>query len=693
MIYYKKLVTILALSTVVSTTSFAQKNRFKPTTDAWQWITPESELQKAKSALIPYPTKVTWGEKSLPLSQLTVSLAASKQTQSARNALERFAKEKQLSYTASDKKGNITLLIKGANTEASEIEKEAYKLSVSDSGIKIIASDSAGLFYGVQTLRQLATEKNGKLTIPYCQIEDAPAFKIRGFMQDVGRNFISVDALKEQLEVMALYKLNIFHFHLTDGPAFRAESKKYPQFSKAKNMSRWEGKYYTTEEMKDLVAFCEDRQITIIPELDMPGHSGYFKKAMGFDMQTDKGIQVLKDLIDEWVSIFPGPWFHLGMDEVKIRKKDFVKVMTEYTRSKDKTVIVWYHGAKPLDKKVVQQSWNAGRPANTMIDSKGYINTDDPILSPRNYFLRQYCYVNKGDDNNLGGILCYWPDQPVQSEDVAMRIGAVYPSIVAFAERIWQGNPNAWAQNGRATSYHGAPAVGSDAHRAYAEFENRLAQQRDNLFAFRPEHFPFVKNANVEWRTIGPFPNNKESEASFAPEESIKESYTVGGKTYQWKQQWGGTVSLMDIYPIAKPKSKSKVKAPTHTAYALTYVYSDKDQDILAWINFSRRKLNSGDRSNPKQGEWPEKGGRLWINDALVAPPVWEKPNRYTAPITEESYIYRKPQTITLKKGWNKVLFKSTNEHSLWTISFLPLKWDGSRFSEIEGLKFSSKPN
>ncbi len=675
---------VMMLSLLIHTSTFsAGKTPFQASGAEWKWITPEANLKEAKAALIPYPTKAMWKEGVLTLDKLIVSVTSKEQTQTARSAMERLAEAAQVPYSAISKKGNVTLILSSAKNSTS---KEAYQLLVSETGVKITASDAAGLFYGVQTLRQLISSKNGTLQIPYCQITDAPAFEIRGFMHDVGRNFISVDALKEQLEIMALYKINIFHFHLTDGPAFRVESKKYPQLNEAKNMSRWEGKFYTTEELKDLVAFCKERHITIIPELDMPGHSGYFNKAMGFDMQTDEGVEVLKDLVDEWVEIFDGPWFHLGMDEVRLKNKDFVEVMTKYTRSKGKTVIVWYHGAKPIDKETIQQPWNAGRSPNTMIDSKGYINTDDPILSPRNYFLRQYCYVEKGDADNLGGILCYWPDQPVANEDVEMRIGAVYPSIAAFAERIWQGNPNVWNQTGGAPSFHGAPPVGSGAHRAYAEFESRLASQREKFFAFRPEHFPFVKNADIVWNVIGPFPNDGDIEAVFGPEKEIEKSYTVNGEIDDWKTCWGGTVSLGDLYTLPKSKKVS------HTAYALTYVHSDRNQTVFAWINFSRRKLNAGNKENPAQGDWPEKGGRLWINGKIVSPPTWGKPDHYTAPITEESYIYRKPQKIALKKGWNTVLFKTTNEHSMWTVSFLPVEWDGKGFSEVPGLNYSVQP-
>lgn len=648
----------------------------------WQWITAKEELAKAKAALIPYPVNAQWGEGVFSSEQLTVTSATEEQAQNAINALKRYGKSHRISVKTGTN-AHISLKI-GTVKESSS--KEAYHLNVSPKGISIVANDSAGLFYGVQTLRQLASVKHGKVAVPFCSIVDYPAFKIRGFMHDVGRNFISIDELKKQIDMMVLYKLNVFHFHPTENEGYRVESKKYPKLNSPEAMSRWQGKYYTAAELKDLVAYCKEREMMVLPELDMPGHSAYFNKVFGFGMQSDDGVRVLKELIDEWIEIFDAPMFHLGTDEVRLTRPTFVAEMTEYIRAKGKKTLSWHHGLHPYDGETIHQLWNAPRDKNPIIDSRGYINVDDPITQARAYFFTQYCDVAKGNDQSLGGILCYWPDEPVVNEDVEMRIAPVYSSIVAFGERIWQGNPNDWPTGHKEFAYDGNTPVNGGRHQAFTEFEQRLIVHREKFFQpFRPEHFPYVQNAQIQWKVIGPFANNGDANAVFGPEKEINESYTVNGETMEWQQTWGGTVNMADLFSEGG-------KGVTHTGYALTHVYSPKAMKVKAWINFSRKYLAWPQGRNPEQGHWACEGSRVWINDKEIKPPKWQKPGRYRAPVTEESYIYRQPQKLTLKKGWNKVMFKATNLFEPWTISFLPLELDGKGFTEIQGLKFQATP-
>ncbi len=132
--------------------------------------------------------------------------------------------------------------------------------------------------------------------VPACHILDQPVFAWRGFMNDVGRNFQSMRSLKAQIDVMSRYKLNIFHFHFTEDIAWRLSSKQYPQLTAPGNMLRNKGMYFAEEEMKELIRYCEDRYITLVPESDMPGHSAAFTRAMGFDMQSNSGLTVVKNI-------------------------------------------------------------------------------------------------------------------------------------------------------------------------------------------------------------------------------------------------------------------------------------------------------------------------------------------------------------------------------------------------------------
>ncbi len=160
-------------------------------------------------------------------------------------------------------------------------QREGYLLEVTRDSVVLQATTATGLFRGEQTLMQLTISRNGKTTIAGCRITDWPAFAVRGFMQDVGRNYMSLPLLKEQIDVLAAYKFNLFHFHVTDNPGWRLESKRYPQLKDPASMSRWPGKYYTQAEFVDLVKYCRERHITLVPEFDVPGSLGSLQESPG----------------------------------------------------------------------------------------------------------------------------------------------------------------------------------------------------------------------------------------------------------------------------------------------------------------------------------------------------------------------------------------------------------------------------
>lgn len=150
---------------------------------------------------------------------------------------------------------------------------EAYRLSVSNKRIKIEAVTEQGVYWAMQTLRQLERKKGKRSSVAGCEIVDWPAFRIRGFMQDVGRSYISMEELKREIEILSRFKINVFHWHLTENQAWRLESKIFPMLNDSVNTIRMPGKYYTLEEARDLVDFCKKHQVLLIPEIDMPGHS------------------------------------------------------------------------------------------------------------------------------------------------------------------------------------------------------------------------------------------------------------------------------------------------------------------------------------------------------------------------------------------------------------------------------------
>ena len=172
-----------------------------------------------------------------------------------------------------------------------ERDSDSYKLTIDSTGIFIEAGKNAGTFYALQTLIELIHSGNIKeLSVPYLTINDYPRFQYRGMHLDVARHFFPVSTIKKYLDYLALYKMNVFHWHLTDDQGWRIEIKKYP---KLKEISAWRkgtlighfgdkpelydtlsyGGFYTQEEIKDVVKYAAERHITIIPEIEMPGHA------------------------------------------------------------------------------------------------------------------------------------------------------------------------------------------------------------------------------------------------------------------------------------------------------------------------------------------------------------------------------------------------------------------------------------
>ena len=246
---------------------------------------------------------------------------------------------------------------------ASLPNEEAYRLTVSSSAIQIDAKSPKGIFYAFQTLRQLLpaaiesgkpVAENIKWNIPCVVVEDSPAFSYRGVMLDVSRHFIPKEDVKRHIDMLAFHKLNIFHWHLTDDQGWRMESRSHPELN-AKGAYRdgtiigrfpgtgldstVYGGYYTIEQMKEVVAYAAARYITVVPEIDMPGHCmavlaaypqfgtepekpvkpavtwGIFNRENNVLAPGAEVFQFLEDVFNELMDIFPGRYIHMGADE------------------------------------------------------------------------------------------------------------------------------------------------------------------------------------------------------------------------------------------------------------------------------------------------------------------------------------------------------------------------------------------
>ena len=230
----------------------------------------------------------------------------------------------------------------------------AYMLSINKNKIEVEAKNSAGLFYAVQSLLQLADiHTNGTIIFPTVEIADAPRFEYRGLHLDVSRHFYPKEFIKKQLDAMARYKLNNFHWHLTDGAGWRLEIEQYPEltstgaFRPYKTWKEWwtggrkycdqndpnaEGGYYTKEDVKEIVEYARQRHINVIPEIEMPAHSeevvaiypqlsctGKPYTSAEFCIGNEETFEFLENVLSETISMFPSDYIHIGGDEADKR--------------------------------------------------------------------------------------------------------------------------------------------------------------------------------------------------------------------------------------------------------------------------------------------------------------------------------------------------------------------------------------
>lgn len=349
---------------------------------------------------------------------------------------------------------------------------EAYRLSVSGKLIKIEAVTERGVYWALQTLRQLEKKKGKKSLFAGCEIVDWPAFRIRGFMQDVGRSYISVEELKREIEILSRFKINVFHWHLTENQAWRLESKIFPMLNDSINTVRMPGKYYTLEEARELVDFCKQHQVMLIPEIDMPGHSAAFIRTFRHDMQSPEGMKILKLLIDEVCETFDVPYLHIGTDEVAFTNPDFVPEMVSYVRSKGKKVISWNPGwhYKPgeIDMTHLWSYRGKAQPGIPAIDSKfHYLNHFDTFADLVALYNSRIYNKVEGSDDIAGTILAIWNDRMISKEEDMIVQNGFYPSMLAIAERAWRGGGTEYF-DGNGTML---PAEDTETFHEFVDFE------------------------------------------------------------------------------------------------------------------------------------------------------------------------------------------------------------------------------
>ncbi len=363
-------------------------------------------------------------------------------------------------------------------------EDESYRLQITPAQATLTAATDLGAMHGMETFLQLVTMENDACSVPAVSIDDAPRFPWRGFMIDVSRHFEPVEMIKRTLDGMAVAKLNVFHWHLSDDQGFRAESKRFPRLTEVAS----DGHFYTQEQMRDVVAYARARGIRVVPEFDMPGHTSswlvaYPEYGSGqeitqlptvfgihravLDPTNEKTFKFIDALVGEMAEIFPDTYFHIGGDEAKgedwlanphiaafMQKKNmktpaelqayFNQRLLPILKKHGKKMLGWDEILNPdLPKDIMVQSWRgdaslaqgARQGYTGILSAPYYLDAQKPSAT---MFLADPVPADTKltpDQQKLilGGEVCMWSEQ-IYPETVDSRI---WPRTLAIAERFW----------------------------------------------------------------------------------------------------------------------------------------------------------------------------------------------------------------------------------------------------------------
>lgn len=381
--------------------------------------------------------------------------------------------------------GRFRVRVKGGGeTIQTPDEDESYTIDVTPDLVQLTTTTTVGALRGLETLVQLVSADSAGFYLPAVHINDYPRFRWRGLLVDVGRHFMPPEVIRRTLDGMAVVKLNVFHWHLSDDQGFRVESRRFPKLQELGS----DGKFYTQSEIRDIVEYARDRGIRVIPEFDMPGHStswmvaypqyasapgpyrierrfGVFDPA--FDPTREETYRFVDGFIAEIGALFPDPYWHIGGDEVSpahwsrnprilrfrrqhgLKDNDalqayFNQRLSRILTAHGKRMVGWdeiLHDSLP--RSTVIQSWRgteylgraAARGFSGILSAPYYLDHIDPADL---HFLMDPLPAGNGLSEQqaasvLGGEACMWAEH-IGSETIDSRI---WPRMGAIAERFW----------------------------------------------------------------------------------------------------------------------------------------------------------------------------------------------------------------------------------------------------------------
>jgi hexosaminidase len=495
-------------------------------------------------------------------------------------------------------------------------EDEGYRLTVEPEGIQIKGTEK-GMFYGIQSLIQmLPLNSTGEIKIPAREISDAPRFRYRGMHLDVARHFMSVEFVKKYLNLMSRYKFNYFHWHLTDDQGWRIEIKKYPELTeigskrpqtvKEKNYKPFVGDgipiegYYTQAEIRDIVEYAKARQITIIPEIDMPGHSSAALASYpqygckdNYKVQTTWGgfpdiycpkeetFQFIEEVLSEVIDLFPNsPYLHIGGDEVmtdhwkessfvqtlKSQKnlkteedvqRWFIRRIEQFAISKEKKIIVWDDvQGEGLSSTTTVMAWNSVEAGKKAAQAQHEVimtpwemtyfdhPQDDPKLEP----------LSLGNPVTLENVYNFDPIPANASPEEARLIiggqGCIWTEFLKKPENVeYMAFPRMLALAEALWSPQREKKMGDFLSRLYQEFP-RLEQAKVNYRIPRPQGLG---------PTIQPIAANGEKIIALTSIQNAKIYYTLDGTNPTNKSNLYQKPFTLKVEPNQTKELKAKI--------------------------------------------------------------------------------------------------------------------------------------
>ena len=366
--------------------------------------------------------------------------------------------------TVAPKPGNIYLTLSGNGTNSAD---ESYELTITKKGLQLSANSPAGIFRGIQTIRQilpakieLSTLQEGPWVIPTGTITDQPEYSYRGAMLDVSRHFFQVEDVKRFIDLISYYKMNALHLHLSDDQGWRIEIKSWPNLAihgGSTQVGGGTGGYYTQEQYSDIVKYAQERYIIIVPEIDMPGHTNaalasyaelncngkatelYTGTEVGFSTfcaKKEVTYKFIDDVVREIVALTPGPYFHIGGDESHATKHDdyilFVEKVQNIVKSHGKTVIGWDEIATTkLIEGSVAQFWAKAENATLAVGQGAKV-----LFSPAN---RTYLDMQYDSTTRLG---LHWAayievDEAYKWDPATLVPGITKDQILGIEAPLW----------------------------------------------------------------------------------------------------------------------------------------------------------------------------------------------------------------------------------------------------------------